>query len=68
MEDAAPLSRPSVSAKVGEYLIAINQLRLTLSIPPEVALRRLAGKEVYLTLAASKGSGGGGGGWRWERW
>ena len=51
--------------QVGDALLAINQLRLTASMPPEVAMRRLAGKEVYLTLrpaGQSDGSGGADGG------
>ena len=42
---ASPLSRPAVGAAVGDYLIAVNQIRLSLAMPPEMALRRLAGRE-----------------------
>ena len=48
--DAAPMSRACVRAKVGDLVVAINQRRLTRELPPEVVLRRLAGKEVYVTL------------------
>ena len=55
--DTAPLSRGAVCAKAGDVLVAINQRRLTRELPPEVAMRRLAGKEVYLTIRTPGGEG-----------
>ena len=48
--DAAPMSRAYLRAQEGDILVAINQRRLSRELPPEVALRRLAGKEVHVTL------------------
>ena len=51
---APPLSRPSVGAQIGDLLVAINQVRLSKERPPESALRGLAGKEIYITLASAR--------------
>ena len=76
---AAPLSAPAAGAAEGVLLRAINGTRLTREVPPEVALRRLAGREVFVSLGDEEqpgsseeaawdggggGSGGGGGGKR----
>ena len=54
---APPLGRACVGARVGSVLLAINQIRLTPMTPPEVALRRLARREVFITLRDPATSG-----------
>ena len=61
-KDAAPMTRAKAQAVQGELVVAINQRRLTKTLSPEVALRRLAGKEISVTLRRSEAAGPGGAG------
>ena len=47
---AAPMSRATAGVRIGDALVAINHRPLSPALPPERALCRLAGKEVYVTL------------------
>ena len=46
----APLSAPGIDVKEGDYLIAINGIRLTPPATPQSALEGLAGKQVTISV------------------